>query len=617
MTTPLADDGEAKEGIDVSLLQPKAEGPSKLTTVAPYILVTETCERLAYYGFAGSLVLLFQSRLGFNNSDAVVQYNVWSGACYVTPLLGGYLADTYLGRYRTIILFCLVYLGGLIMVVLGVIPGATAVPLVFAAMYTVALGTGGIKANVSTMGADQFDPSSERDLRDRDSFFSWFYGSVNVGALLAYLGVAYIAQYGIPALGGLSWSFFVAYTIPAVAMGLALLTFIIGTPRYRIIPAQGSVLATTLKVAWEAGITNRKAPHEVEHWLDRAKLENGGSFEPHDVDPVKYITRLMVFMLPFVGFWASYSSMSTTFQLQACQMNLDAGGFDVPVAALNVADTIAILIFIPIFETYLFPYLERKGYPLSTLQKVGLGLIVSAMAVTVAGLLEIYRRDHAPDAKNYLDGGDKDITPCRDSYDYNPFKFQKYEAGDEDVEPAYCHKKSGCDDRYGPDQYLNLTCIHCDDIPQIADISVFWQIPQFTLIGISEILGAVGGLEFFYSQAPNAMRSVAAALNLLTTAFGSWIIIPLVYIVNANPNDPWVGNDANSSHLDYYFFLLAGIVVLCWLLLCWLARDFVYKTPQDEEEIEPERLSSAWEAIPATSVDNKPPPKNLSDSLSP
>ena len=99
---------------------------SVLTTVAGYIIVTEFCERLAYYGFAGSLVLFLQvisyrskscsiihthhfiytsmqREFNYSNSDADVQYSLWAGFCYMTPLLGGYIADTYLGRYKTIL----------------------------------------------------------------------------------------------------------------------------------------------------------------------------------------------------------------------------------------------------------------------------------------------------------------------------------------------------------------------------------------------------------------------------------------------------------------------------------------------------------------------------------
>ena len=141
--------------------------------VAGFIIITEFCERLAYYGFAGSLVLLFQTQLHLSNEDADVQYSAWSSMCYVTPLLGGFIADTYLGRYRTIILFCSLYLFGLILVVVGCIPGQVSGTLIFTAMYIIALAAGGIKPNVSTMGADQFDDRFSQDRKEKESFFNW------------------------------------------------------------------------------------------------------------------------------------------------------------------------------------------------------------------------------------------------------------------------------------------------------------------------------------------------------------------------------------------------------------------------------------------------------------
>ena len=175
--------------------------PSKLLTVAPYILVCEFCERLAYYGFAGSLVLFFQNKLKMSNSDADVQYQAWAGVCYLTPLIGGLVADKYLGRYWTIMLFCAIYAVGLALVVVFSAPGAINDGMFFLSMYIVALGTGGIKPNVSTMGADQFDDKFEQDRKEKESFFNWFYWSINLGAFISYTSITYVCQYGIAGLG--------------------------------------------------------------------------------------------------------------------------------------------------------------------------------------------------------------------------------------------------------------------------------------------------------------------------------------------------------------------------------------------------------------------------------
>lgn len=61
-------------------------------------------------------------------------------------------------------------------------------------LYLVALGTGGIKSNVNTFGADQFDVSIEQDRIEKESFFNWFYFAINIGAFISLTGIAYICQ---------------------------------------------------------------------------------------------------------------------------------------------------------------------------------------------------------------------------------------------------------------------------------------------------------------------------------------------------------------------------------------------------------------------------------------
>ena len=105
--------------------------PSVLKTKSIYIIATEFCERLAYYGFAGNLVLFFESVLNMSNEEAINQFYIWNGFVYVTPLLGGFIADTYWTRYKTIKVFAFVYLLGLFAFNIGSIPGITSTLLIF------------------------------------------------------------------------------------------------------------------------------------------------------------------------------------------------------------------------------------------------------------------------------------------------------------------------------------------------------------------------------------------------------------------------------------------------------------------------------------------------------
>jgi hypothetical protein len=203
------------------------------------------------------------------------------------------------------------------------------------------------------------------------------------------------------------------------------------------------------------------------------------------VEGVKLVTRLTPFLTVMIPYWGIYSQMSTAFQNQGCQMNLDMGAIQVPVSALNVFDVLAILVLVPVFDRGIYPYLKRKGYPLSMLQKIGWGFVFALLGMLVAGLVEIARLQYAPTPGNYYDDAARNnISPCQNIDDYNPYQYQDWKAGQNnvDTQPANCWQT--CDTSYSVAgvQYLNLTCISCDDIPQMSTISVFWQVNHLFLI---------------------------------------------------------------------------------------------------------------------------------------
>lgn len=216
----------------------------------------------------------------------------------------GYIADTYLGRYRTILYFCVIYLVGLGVFLIGSIPTNLMPALVFLGMYLVALGSGGIKPNVSTMGADQFDVTIEQDLNESKMFFSYFYWAINLGAFVSYTLVAYICQYGISFLGGEDWGFFIGYMIPTIMLTIGVAIFIGGSAKYKKNIPEGSIINKVAGLLYESLISNRhitvdkqtniterlnisgsESEHEIDKeinerrlWLDRASTRYGGKY---------------------------------------------------------------------------------------------------------------------------------------------------------------------------------------------------------------------------------------------------------------------------------------------------------------------------------------------------
>lgn len=356
-----------------------------------------------------------------------IQYSAWNGACYVTPLIGGYIADTYLGRSKTILAFSLIYCAGLMMVVAGAVPSLELPGLVFAAIYVIAFGTGGIKPNVSTLGADQFDERYEKDRTEKASFFNWFYWSVNLGAMISYTLITYICTFGIPQLGGEPWGFFVGYTIPCLSMIVAIFIFVSGFKKYKKMPPTGSVLSRSAGIVWFSmcSAASGTVTDPSAEFVDRASTVNGGTtpllfkficynlltvkyypciegpYAQADVSAVKMLLRIVPFMLVLIPFWGIYGQTSTAFQNQACQMQLDiGGGVNIPPAALNVFDSMAVLLLVPLFDRHLYPAVEKfrgSGKPLTMLQKIGWGFMFALLSMIAAALVEEYRLAESPD----------------------------------------------------------------------------------------------------------------------------------------------------------------------------------------------------------------------------
>ena len=689
--------------------------------VVSRIIFCEFCERLAYYGIGGNLVLFLQTRLGLSNAEADVQYSIWTSACYVMPLVGGYIADTRLGRYATIKIFLCIYVLGVILTVGAAYPtsegGSSKNVLMYVGLYIIAVGTGGIKPNVVTLGADQVDgliddfgedisnpiqqdpktstdraaggrgrpfeyhvvtsdvsrhsrvgedstdviisvPSRRQQIATlKQSYFLWFYWAINVGALIAYTGISDVCQFGIN--GERSMAFFWGFMVPLIAMCAALWIFVgardqllrnagpdkskmdslLGIVREATWRGLGRLVSRTVRiaaseqqsdnnqgsqtkdgVAMDASVNNPDpAPASSQGqlgFLDLAMISHGGSFTKSQVDGVKLLFKLLPFLSVMVLFWCVYSQLSVGFQNQACQMSLGIGsGASIPISSLNLFDTLAVLLMAPILDKYVFPWLDKRGWALTSIHKVQIGLFFSLLSMVTAGFVEQARRAQAQTslhtAGHLTTAQIARISPCVNINDYSPARYLEYWQEQHNAlvmpvpsigkipgmaatapgvglptslyiaVPAYCEQTCNHTYMLPPENgispgglTLNSSCIFCKSPPLISDMSVLFQIPQFLLVGLSEVLASVSALEICYAQSPAAFRSVIASLNLLTTALGSFIVIPIIFFVNSIPNDAWITTDLDDGHLDRFFFLLAGLMGLNMLWLRHISKCF-------------------------------------------
>ncbi|KAF2938219.1 hypothetical protein DAI22_03g102200 [Oryza sativa Japonica Group] len=234
-----------------------------------FILGDECCERLAYYGIAKNLVTYLKTNLHQGNLEAARNVTTWQGTCYLTPLIGALLADSYWGKYWTIAAFSAIYFIGLVALTLSASVPALQPPkcsgsicpeasllqygVFFSGLYMIALGTGGIKPCVSSFGADQFDDSDPADRVKKGSFFNWFYFCINIGAFVSGTVIVWIQDNS-------GWG--IGFAIPTIFMALAIASFFVASNMYRFQKPGGSPLTRVCQVVVAAF---RKWHTEVPH----------------------------------------------------------------------------------------------------------------------------------------------------------------------------------------------------------------------------------------------------------------------------------------------------------------------------------------------------------------
>ncbi|XP_051182265.1 protein NRT1/ PTR FAMILY 8.3 isoform X2 [Lolium perenne] len=532
-----------------------------------FILGNECCERLAYYGIAKNLVTYLKVKLHQGNLEAARNVTTWTGTCYLTPLIGAILADSYWGKYWTIAVFSSVYFTGLAILTLSallptlqppaclgsVCPEASLLQngAFFLGLYMIALGAGGIKPCVSPFGADQFDDSDPTERVKQVSYFNWGYFCINIGSFTSGTLIVWIQD-------NLGWG--IGFAIPTVFMALATASFFAASNMYRYQKPGGSPLTRVCQVVvaafrkwhveaphdtsllyeidgqYSAILGSRKLEHTSElGFLDKAAIISSADAKTDlftnpwrvctitQVEELKILIRMFPIWATTITFSVVYSQNSSMFIEQGMVLDKQVGSFNVPPASLSTFDVISVMFWIPLYDRVIMPIARKytgreKGF--SELQRIGIGLFMSIVAMASAALVELKRLEIARSE-------------------------------------GLIHEKVA------------------------VPMSILWQIPQYFFLGASEVFTVIGQLEFFYSQAPDAMRSLCAALALLTISVGSYlssvILTSVSYITTQGGNPGWIPDNLNEGHLDRFFWLIEGISFVNLLVYIGSAMRYRYK----------------------------------------
>ncbi|RWW28439.1 hypothetical protein GW17_00007082 [Ensete ventricosum] len=370
------------------------------------VTVIEICERLATMGIAVNLVTYLGGTMHLPSAESANIVTDFMGTSFLLCLFGGFLADSFLGRYLTIAIFAMIQALGTCMLSISTkLPQLRPPPCdstvtvqcqrangfqmgaLYLSLYLIAVGTGGLKSSVSGFGTDQFDEKDEKERSQMAYFFNRFFFFISTGTLLACTVLVYIQDEV-----GRSW----AYGVCCISMVLALLVFLSGTRRYRYKKSSGSPIVHILQVI-VAAIRKRKLmlpssavflyddcpeASRIRHtdqfrFLDKAAIVaeddhevKGEIKQPNPwkmcsvtrIEEVKMMIRLLPIWATTFMFWTIYAQMITFSVEQATTMERSIGSFQIPAGSLTAFFVAAILITCAVYDRVIMPLMKKwKG----------------------------------------------------------------------------------------------------------------------------------------------------------------------------------------------------------------------------------------------------------------
>lgn len=520
---------------------------------AAFVLGLQGFEIMGIAAVGNNLITYVINEMHFSLSESANIVTNFIGTIFILSLLGGYLSDSYLASFWTILIFGFIELSGFILLsVQAHLPqlkppkcnmltdgdkcveakGFKAL-IFFVALYLVALGSGCVKPNMIAHGGDQFNQENPKQSKQLSRYFNAAYFAFSMGELIALTILVYVQTHS-----GMD----VGFGVSAAAMALGLICLVCGTLFYRNKPPQGSIF-TPIAQVMVAAFLNRKlvSPSDAHmlhkahptkalpnanptinllhtnrfRFLDKActKMQDGNTTKEisrwrlctvTQVEQVKILISVLPIFACTIIFNTILAQLQTFSVQQGSTMNTKlTKNFHIPPASLQSIPYIMLIFIVPLYDTFFVPFARKfTGHEsgITPLQRIGVGLFFATFSMVSAALMENKRRISAVESNETL--------------------------------------------------------------------SIFWITPQFLIFGISEMFTAVGLIEFFYKQSlKGSMQSFLTAITYCSYSFGFYLSSLLVSLVNkitsSHHGGGWLSdNNLNKDRLDLFYWLLAILSLL-------------------------------------------------------
>ncbi|PKA66756.1 putative peptide/nitrate transporter [Apostasia shenzhenica] len=539
---------------------------------AVFVLGIQAFEIMAIAAVGNNLITYVFGDMHFPLPKAANIVTDFVGTIFLLSLLGGFLSDSYLGSFWTMIIFGFVELSGFILLSVQAHLPQLRPPkcnmmsqedhcieakgfkasIFFAALYLVALGSGCLKPNMISHGADQFTKEDPKQSKRLSTYFNSAYFSFCAGELVALTVLVWVQT-----RSGMD----VGFGVSAAAMAVGLLSLISGMGFYRNKPPQGSILSPIARV-FVAAISKRKqvCPSTVESvgrtqlavagsnlnysnpqnplpsqrfkFLDKAciRLQEESSWRICTAAEVQQV-KIILSVIPIFACTIVFNTVLAQLQTFSVQQGgaMDArltSSFSIPPASLQSIPYLILILLVPIYETTILPFARRvsgTAAGIAPLQRMGVGLFTVTFSMVAAAVIEKKRRVAAVESGELL--------------------------------------------------------------------SIFWIAPQFLIFGVSEMFTAVGLIEFFYNQSLAGMQSFLTAMTYCSYSFGFYLSSVLVSLANkitsSRSGRGWLGdNDLNKDRLDLFYWFLAALSLINFFnYLFWSRWYSNSSSPADNEAL--------------------------------
>ncbi|CAL1288225.1 unnamed protein product [Larinioides sclopetarius] len=368
------------------------ESDRKLPRGIPYILGTEFVERFSFFCFQGILTLYLTQELKFTDRWAASVFHAYLVLAFFSPLFGAMLADGCLGLFWTIFYVSILFAVCNSIVAIGAmlvsVRNMTFVSL--SGLLIVALSTGGIKPCVSAFGGNQYEKDQ---VKERHMFFPLFYFVINIGSFLSTI-ISPELRASVHCFGKRT-CYPLAFGLPALLSIIVITLFMCGKPLYKIRPAEGSEFVSVFKCIFYALAQKfkNKEKEKRDHWLEYAD----DRFDRKLIFDIKSFLQVMWIYIPLPVYWLLFEQQGSTWILQAAVMNGKVFGYHIKPDQMPIANSILIIIFIPLFNSVIYPWLMKCGLCRTPLQRMAVGGVLTAIALVISGFIQMEIEKELPD----------------------------------------------------------------------------------------------------------------------------------------------------------------------------------------------------------------------------